>query len=165
MKKSLTPATYRVLVVLGLAVTLGLNMGCKRDPNKLKHRYLDSGKRYEEQGKLKEAAIQFSNALKVDRNFGDAHYELSKIYLKQGAMMQGYAELMRTVDLQPNFLGISILETSGLDVNRVHADTDEWDEIVTRIVGCRLASDVRSLDCDGHLSSRHHCSGVVRHRA
>lgn len=104
MKRSLTPARYRVFVVLGLAVTLGLNMGCKRDPNKLKHRYLDSGKRYEDQGKLKEAAIQFSNALKVDHNFGDAHYELSKVYLKQGAMMQGYAELMRTVDLQPNNL-------------------------------------------------------------
>jgi len=104
MKTSLTPAAYRVLVVLGLAVTLGLNMGCKRDPNKLKHRYLDSGKRYEDQGKLKEASIQFSNALKVDRNFGDAHYELSKVYLKQGAMMQGYTELLRTVDLQPNNL-------------------------------------------------------------
>lgn len=101
MKISLTPATYRILAVLGLAVTLGLNMGCKRDPNKLKHSYLDSGKRYEEQGKLKEASIQFSNALKVDHNFADAHYELSKVYLKQGAMMQGYAELMRTVDLQP----------------------------------------------------------------
>src|SRR6185437_2788400 len=41
---------------------------------------------------------------KVDRNFGDAHYELSKVYLKQGAMMQGYTELLRTVDLQPNNL-------------------------------------------------------------
>lgn len=104
MKITLTPAAYRVSVVLGLAVTLGLNMGCKRDPNKLKHRYLDSGLRYEQQGKLKEASIQFSNALKVDHNFADAHYQLSKVYLKQGAIMQGYAELMRTVDLQPTNL-------------------------------------------------------------
>jgi tetratricopeptide (TPR) repeat protein len=104
MKITLTPAAYRVSVVLGLALVLGLNMGCKRDPNKLKHRYLDSGKRYEEQGKLKEASIQFSNALKVDHNFADAHYQLSKVYLKQGAMMQGYTELMRTVDLQPGNL-------------------------------------------------------------
>ena len=58
MKIALTPSAYRALVVLGLAVTLGLSMGCKRDPNKEKHRYLDSGKRYEDQGKLKEASIQ-----------------------------------------------------------------------------------------------------------
>ncbi|MEO8735918.1 MAG: tetratricopeptide repeat protein, partial [Edaphobacter sp.] len=102
MKISLTPAAYRVLVILGLALTLGLNMGCKRDPNKLKHRYLDSGKRYEDQGKLKEASIQFSNALKIDHNFADAHYQLSKVYIKQGAMMPAYAELMRTVDLEPS---------------------------------------------------------------
>jgi tetratricopeptide (TPR) repeat protein len=101
MKTALTPSAYRVLVVLGLAVTLGLSMGCKRDPNKVKQRYLESGKRYEEQGKLKEASIQLSNALKVDHNFGDAHYQLAKVYLKQGLMMQAYAELMRTVDLQP----------------------------------------------------------------
>jgi tetratricopeptide (TPR) repeat protein len=102
MKRILSPAAYKVTVVLGLALVLGLNLGCKRDPNKLKHHYLDSGKHYEEQGKLKEASIQFSNALKVDHNFADAHYELAKVYLKQGAAMQGYAELMRTVDLQPN---------------------------------------------------------------
>jgi hypothetical protein len=36
MKTALTPSAYRVLVVLGLAVTLGLSMGCKRDPNKVK---------------------------------------------------------------------------------------------------------------------------------
>ena len=54
------------------------------------------------EGKLKEATIQFSNALKVDRNFADAHYELAKVYIKQGSMLPGYAELLRTVDLAPN---------------------------------------------------------------
>ena len=53
-------------------------------------------------GKLKEATIQFSNALKVDHDFADAHYELAKVYLKQGSTMPGYAELCRTVDLAPN---------------------------------------------------------------
>ncbi|MEO6981596.1 MAG: tetratricopeptide repeat protein [Edaphobacter sp.] len=76
-------------------------MGCHRDPNKVKHRYLDSGKRYADEGKLKEASIQFSNALKIDHNFADAHYQLSKIYIKEGNFMPAYAELMRTVDLQP----------------------------------------------------------------
>ena len=95
-------------VVIALTLTSSLTLiagtGCKRDPNVQKQKYLESGKRYEKDGKLKEAAIQFSNALKVDRNFGDAHYELGKTYIKMGTMMAGYSELLRTVDLNPSNL-------------------------------------------------------------
>lgn len=87
---------------LAATLVLGSVSGCSRDPNKQKHKYLESGKRYADEGKLREAIIQFSNALKVDRNFGDAHYELAKVYLKQGSALPGYAELLRTVDLMPN---------------------------------------------------------------
>ena len=101
MRISLAPAKVRVSAVLAVSLALGLTMGCHRDPNKQKQRYLESGKRYADQGKLKEATIQFANALKVDRNFADAHYQLSKVFMKQGSVMPAYGELMRTVDLQP----------------------------------------------------------------
>ena len=52
------------VVVLLLAVTL--LAGCHRDPNVRKQKYLDSGNRYSSQGKYREAAIQYLNALKVD---------------------------------------------------------------------------------------------------
>ncbi len=100
MRDSLTPV-FRVSAVVALSLTLGLTLGCHRDPNKLKQRYLESGKRYAAEGKNKEAVIQFSNALKVDHNFADAHYQLSKVYLKEGSVAPGYQELRRTVDLQP----------------------------------------------------------------
>ena len=96
-----SPGGIRVSAVLAVSLALGLTMGCHRDPNKQKQRYLESGKRYAEQGKLKEATIQFANALKVDHNFAEAHYQLSKVFLKQGSVMPAYGELMRTVDLQP----------------------------------------------------------------
>jgi tetratricopeptide (TPR) repeat protein len=99
MKDSLTPV-FRASAVVALSLTLGLTLGCHRDPNKLKQRYLESGKRYAAEGKNKEAVIQFSNALKVDHNFADAHYQLSKVYLKEGAIAPGFQELRRTVDLQ-----------------------------------------------------------------
>ena len=52
----------QVATVAGVtAASLGLG-GCKHDPNKQKQKYLESGKRYEEEGKLREAVIQFSNA-------------------------------------------------------------------------------------------------------
>jgi tetratricopeptide (TPR) repeat protein len=97
-----TPLALRISTVLAVSLTLGFTSGCHRDPNKQKQKYLESGKRYAADGKLKEATIQFSNALKVDHNFAEAHYELSKVFLKQGSMLPAYAELMRTVDLQPS---------------------------------------------------------------
>ena len=100
MKDSLMPVS-RISAVVAVSLALGLTLGCHRDPNKEKQRYLQSGKRYAGEGKDKEAAIQFSNALKVDHNFADAHYQLSKIYLKEGAITPGFQELRRTVDLQP----------------------------------------------------------------
>ena len=75
--------------------------GCSRDPNVRKQKYLESGKKYEAAKKYKEAVIQFSNALKVDSGFADAHFELGKTYLEMGSMMAGYTELLRTVDLAP----------------------------------------------------------------
>ncbi len=92
----------RLAVVATLAV-VGLS-GCKHDPNVQKKKYLESGKRYENEGKLREAAIQFSNALKVDRNYSAAHYELAKTYIQLGSMIAGYQELQRTVNLDPKNL-------------------------------------------------------------
>ena len=76
--------------------------GCHRDPNVAKQKYLESGKRYYDEGKYKEASIQFSNALKIDHNFAAAHYELGKTYEKIDSPTQAYGEFNRTVDLQPN---------------------------------------------------------------
>src|ERR1700724_1713505 len=102
MRISQAPAALRVSAILAVSFALGLTAGCHRDPNKQKQQYLESGKRFLDQGKLMEARIQFTNALKVDHNFADAHYQLSKVLIKQGAMLPAYGELMRTVDLQPN---------------------------------------------------------------
>lgn len=93
-QKRLGMATLTVLAVCGLA-------GCKHDPNVQKQKYLESGKRYEKDGKYREATIQFSNALKVDRNFAPAHYELAKTYMQLGSMIAAYQELQRTVSLNP----------------------------------------------------------------
>jgi tetratricopeptide (TPR) repeat protein len=91
----------RISAVLAVSFTLGFTSGCHRDPNKEKQRYLQSGEHYAAEGKNKEAVIQLSNALKVDHNFADAHYQLSKVYLKEGAVQPAFQELRRTVDLQP----------------------------------------------------------------
>jgi len=86
---------------VALLLSLILLSGCFRDPNVRKHKYLESGQRYSAQGKDREAVIQFSNALKIDKNFADAHYALAQTYLHMGALSAAYGELQRTVNLQP----------------------------------------------------------------
>ena len=87
-----------VVVLFVAAVFLA---GCHGDPNVRKQKYLESGKRYSADGKYRESVIQYSNALKIDKNFADAHYELAQAYLHLGQFNAAYGELSRTVELQP----------------------------------------------------------------
>ncbi len=93
---------YAALGIITLFLSLTLLSGCFRDPNVRKQKYLESGQKYSAQGKDREAAIQFANALKIDKNFAAAHYALAKTYLHMGALNAAYGELQRTVNLQPN---------------------------------------------------------------
>ena len=92
----------RVSAMTLVSLTLLFTAGCHRDPNVVKQKYLESGKQFEAKGKYKEAAIQFSNALKIDKNYGDAHYELAKTYMKMDSAMPAYTELMRAVYFSPS---------------------------------------------------------------
>jgi len=94
----------RFITLLVIAVILGAMVGCSRDPNVRKQKYLESGKRYFEKGKYREAAIQYSNSLQVDSNFTAAHYELARTYMKMQSWNSAYDELMKTLRLDPNNL-------------------------------------------------------------
>ena len=93
-------ASIRVLLACSL-LTL-MFTGCSRDPNVRKQKYLDSGEKYAAEGKYREAAIQFRNAILIDSRFAQAHYDLSQAYLKLGDSNDAYQELNRTVELAPD---------------------------------------------------------------
>ncbi len=76
--------------------------GCSRDPNVRKQKYLESGQRYFDKGKYREAAIQFQNAIQVDSRFAEAHYKLGLTDLRLLQPDRAYQELARTVELQPD---------------------------------------------------------------
>ena len=48
-------------------LTLVLVSGCSRDPNVLKEKYLQSGKRYFTNARYKEASIMFRKAIEINR--------------------------------------------------------------------------------------------------
>src|SRR6266403_6191733 len=75
--------------------------GCFRSPKVRMQKYYESGVRYAQKGRYQEAAIQFQNAIQIDRNFADAHYELAKCFLQQALWPNAYRELQQTLDLAP----------------------------------------------------------------
>ena len=88
-------------LILSLALITVLFAACSRDPNVRKQKYFQSGQRYFENGKYSEAAIEFVNALKIDPDYADAHYQLAESYIKTQQWPRAYQELVRTVELQP----------------------------------------------------------------
>jgi tetratricopeptide (TPR) repeat protein len=78
-----------------------LLLGCSRDPNAQKQKYFQTGARYLQAGKYREAAIEFQNAIQIDPRFAQAHYQLGECYLRESLWSNAYQELLRTTDLDP----------------------------------------------------------------
>jgi tetratricopeptide (TPR) repeat protein len=89
------------LLLVGFLIP-ALFTGCNRDPNVRKQKFLESGNRYRDKGKLREAAIQYSNAIQVDARFAEAHFQLGETYLRLKDGNRAFMELSRAVDLAPN---------------------------------------------------------------
>src|ERR1017187_7069361 len=88
------------LVAVILAVLVGL-ASCSRDPNVVKKHYLESGNKYFDKGRYKEASIQYRNALKRDAKYGPAYYKLALVSLKTGDLGGAVSSLRRAVELIP----------------------------------------------------------------
>jgi tetratricopeptide (TPR) repeat protein len=91
--------SLRLAVILTLIAALF--SACSFDPNVRKQKYFESGQRYFEGAKYPEAAIEYTNAIKIDPNYGEAHYQLAETYIKLQKQQLAYQELARTVELQP----------------------------------------------------------------
>src|SRR5712664_4586519 len=94
----------RSILAILLAVSTLWIAGCLRDPKNRMQRYFDSGMQYLEKGKYPEAAIQFQNAIQIDKNFAAAHYQLAQCFLQQGLWGNAYRELAISTELEPTDL-------------------------------------------------------------
>jgi tetratricopeptide (TPR) repeat protein len=91
-----------LLLFLGLTLIASFFSSCSWwDPNVRKQRYFNSATGYFQEGKYPEAAIQLQNAIKIDPDYMDAHYQLAQCYIKLGWLMGAYAELNWMVTLAP----------------------------------------------------------------
>jgi tetratricopeptide (TPR) repeat protein len=81
-----------------LAAILALT-SCNRDPNVAKKRYLESGNKYFEKGKYKEARIMYLDAKKKDPRYGPAYYRLGLTAIKLGSLGEAVQALRRAIEL------------------------------------------------------------------
>ena len=71
--------------------------GCFRNPTRL----VESGKKYIAEAKYNDAVIELRNAIKVNPQLAEAHYQLSLAYLHLGSTAEANQEVDRTIVLQP----------------------------------------------------------------
>jgi cellulose synthase operon protein C len=90
------------MVSVGLILCGSFFVGCRsRDPNVRKQQYYNSAMKYFAQAKYREAEIELQNAIKIDPNFTEAHYQLAQCYMKQEIWTGVFTELNRVVTLSP----------------------------------------------------------------
>src|SRR5947209_4438856 len=84
---------------LVLAVSALVLISCNRDPNYLKTKYLQSGIKYYDAARYKEASIMFRKSIESDRKFGSPYYRLALTDLKLGQVASAVPALRRAVEL------------------------------------------------------------------
>jgi Flp pilus assembly protein TadD len=87
-----------VLVAVQVCLVL---VGCFRDPNVRKQKFMDQGNRYFAREKYSEALLTYERAVQIDARFTAAHYGIAKCHLKMSSWAAAFQELQRTVDLEP----------------------------------------------------------------
>jgi tetratricopeptide (TPR) repeat protein len=84
---------------LALALVAASLISCNRDPNYLKQKYLQSGIKYYDGGRYKEASIMFRKSIEADRKFGPAYYRLALTDLKEGQVANAVPAFRRAHEL------------------------------------------------------------------
>ena len=137
------------LVAVILAVLVGL-ASCSRDPNVVKKHYLESGNKYFDKGRYKEASIQYRNALKRDPKYGPAYYKLALVSLRTSDIGGAVSSLRRAVELirkdQPDYWD-SVVKLTEIYLANAKGDKQYMDE-VHKFIAELLEHDPKSFD--GH---------------
>ncbi len=75
---------------------------CNRDPHVQSQNLVESGNKFANRGKLKEASIMYRRALSKDPKNGEGYYRLGLVSLKMQAYNDAASALRRAIELQHN---------------------------------------------------------------
>src|SRR5271154_6698282 len=89
------------ICLLGAVSCLVLLVGCNRDPRVVSKKYVDSGNKYFDKGKFKEASILYRRALNKDMRNADAWYRLGLTNLKLRIPGEARRDFSRAMEIDP----------------------------------------------------------------
>src|SRR5271156_4305833 len=85
-----------------LALGILLLAACSTEPNKQKRKYLTSAEQYFKRGEYQAAVVELRNAVQIDPNYAEAHYQLARTYVALGNRDAALKEFQQTVGLEPS---------------------------------------------------------------
>ena len=90
--------------ILAITLVVALSISSSRDPEIAKREYLASGDQFLSQQKIREAIVQYRNALAQDPKFGEARYKLGMLTPSMEIPSAPRASTVRAADLLPKDL-------------------------------------------------------------
>ena len=85
-----------------------LAVSCGAPPEARKQAFLESGNRYFEKAKYREAIVEYRNAVQIDERFGEARARLAATYERVGDFPAALGEYVRAADLLPDNLDLQV---------------------------------------------------------
>ncbi len=85
-----------------LVFTIAFMVGCSRDPESQSARLVESGNKFFDKGKFKEAGMQYRRAISKFPKNGPAYYKLGLVSLKLGDIGTAAKSFQRSIDLKNN---------------------------------------------------------------
>ena len=125
--------------ILAISLLAALSVSCSRDPELAKREYLASADQFVKQGKVKEAIIQYRNALVQDPRFGEARFKLAEAYAQDGDALRAAREYVRAADLLPKDV------QAQLKAGRILLLSGQFEDAKTRAHGA-LAIDRKNVE-------------------
>jgi putative PEP-CTERM system TPR-repeat lipoprotein len=98
MSQSRTRSFVR-LCLAGLAIVA---LSCSGDPVARARKYVERGDRYLASGKVKEAVIEYGNAVKARPGWADVYYKRARAYTSLNDPVHAYQAYARAADLDPS---------------------------------------------------------------
>jgi Tfp pilus assembly protein PilF len=96
----MTRASFLSVFIVTTVTTVAV-AGCSRDPQAVAQRHVETGDRYVAEGKIKEAILEYRNAVKAMPRSADAQYKLARAYSASDDPVRAYEAYARTADLNP----------------------------------------------------------------
>ena len=100
-----TTTRIRTLGFVVVAVTL---VACSADRETRKQQFVASGDRFTDEGKHREASIEYRNAVQLDPMFGEGRRKLAESLERIGNDSAALGEFVRAADLLPNDVAVQL---------------------------------------------------------